>query len=383
MINQKKGAELKAKINETDAKLRALVDPKERGALTFSLQAKDPEKRVNGVKKSWEEVNFGEGTPLTAAMTILTKIQTDVKNAESDVIKRLLGNLDKAPVVLDKFSAVAVAPSSYVIQGQPYTAEVFLTAYDSQASPQISINGSGIPVRDGKGVYTAPTNREGIFSYKGSITVKQSDGTFKSYPLPEQKYQVARPSAVVSPTKMNVFYIGVPNPVAISAPGIPKENLRVSMTGGSISGSNGTYTVRVSSPGTAKVNVSAEVNGKTQSIGTQDFRIKRIPDPVPQFAGKTNGTLSSVAIKSQSTVFAKLIGFDFEASFNVTGFTLVIAKPRADAIVLKGNGNDLTPAMRTAMNTVSPGTRVIFDNIQAVGPDGSKRDIGSIVLNAN
>ena len=286
MINQKKGAELKAKINETHAKLVALVDPKERAGLTFSLEAKDPEERVNGVKKSWEEVNFGEGTPLTAAMTILSKIQTDVKNAESDVIKRLLGNLDKAPVILDKFSAVAVAPSSYIIQGQPYTAEVFLTAYDSQASPQITINGSNISVREGKGIYTVATNREGIFSYRGSITLRQADGTFKSYPLPEQKYQVSRPSAVVSPTKMNVFYIGVPNPVSISAPGIPKESLRVSMSGGSISGSNGTYTVKVSSAGNATVNVSADINGKTQSIGSQVFRIKRIPDPVPQFAVK-------------------------------------------------------------------------------------------------
>lgn len=383
MINKKEGEKLKAKINETREKLVALVDPKDRAGLTFSLEAKDPEKRVDGVRKSWEELNFGEGTPLTAAMTILSKIQTDVKNAESDVIKRLLGNLDKAPVILDKFSAVAVAPSSYIIQGQPYTAEVFLTAYDSQASPQISINGSNISVRDGKGIYSVSTSREGMFSYKGSITLKQADGTFKSYPLPEQKYQVARPSAVVSPTKMNVFYIGVPNPVSISAPGIPKENLRVSMTGGSISGSNGTYVVKVSSAGKAQVNVSALINGKTQTIGTQEFRIKRIPDPIPQFAGKTNGAVSSVAIKNQSTVYAKLVGFDFEATFSVTAFTLVIQKPRADAVVLRGSGNDLTPAMKTAMGSVSPGTRVIFDNIEAVGPDGARRPIGSIVLNAN
>jgi gliding motility-associated protein GldM len=383
MINQKKGAELKAKIIETDKKLRALVDPKERGALTFSLEAKDPEKRVNGVRKSWEDVNFGEGTPLTAAMTILTKIQTDVKNAESDVIKRLLGNLDKAPVILDKFSAVAVAPSSYIIAGQPYTAEVFLTAYDSQSSPQISINGSNVAVREGKGLYTVSTSREGMFSYKGTVTLRQADGTFKSYPLPEQKYQVARPSAVVSPTKMNVFYIGVPNPVSVSAPGIPKENLRVSMSGGSISGSNGTYTVKVSSSGTARINVSAVVNGKTQNIGTQEFRIKRIPDPIPQFAGKTSGAVSSVAIKSQNTVFAKLNGFEFDATFRVTGFTLIIAKPRADAVVLRSSGNSLTPQMRTAMNMVAPGTRVIFDNIEAVGPDGSTRAIGAVVLSAN
>ncbi|MGV3508770.1 MAG: gliding motility protein GldM, partial [Sphingobacteriaceae bacterium] len=337
MINQKEGAKLKAKINETRQKLLDLLDAKDRESVTFSLEAKDPEKRVNGVKKSWEEVNFGEGTPLTAAMTILSKIQSDVKNAESDVIKKLFGKMDQAVVTLDQFAAVAVAPTSYVIQGQPYTAEVFLTAYDSKSNPSITVNGSSLQVRDGKGVYTT-TAGEGMHTWVGTIRVKKADGTYGEYKTAPQKFQVARPSAVVSPTKMNVFYIGVPNPVAISAPGIPKESLRVSMTGGSISGSNGTYTVKVSSPGTAKVVVSADINGKVQTIGSSDFRIKRIPDPVPQFAGKTNGTLSSVAIKSQNTVFAKLIGFDFEATFTVTGFTLVIQRPRADAVVLKANG---------------------------------------------
>ena len=81
MINQKEGQKLKAKINDTRQQLLALLDPKDRTSVTFSLEAKDPEKRVDGVRKSWEEVNFGEGTPLTAAMTILSKIQSDVKNA--------------------------------------------------------------------------------------------------------------------------------------------------------------------------------------------------------------------------------------------------------------------------------------------------------------
>ncbi|MEJ6980765.1 gliding motility protein GldM [Pedobacter sp. P351] len=383
MINKKEGEKLKTKINQTRESLLALLDPKDRASVTFSLEAKDPEKRVNGVRKSWEEVNFGEGTPLTAAMTILSKVQSDVKNAESDVIKKLFGKMDQAVVNLDQFAAVAVAPTSYLIQGQPYTAEVFLTAYDSKSNPSISINGSGVPVRNGKGTYTVSTGREGIFSWKGRIAVKQTDGTIKYYETTEQKYQVARPSAVVSPTKMNVFYIGVPNPVSISAPGIPKESLRVSMSGGSISGSNGTYVVKVSSAGTAKVNVSAEIGGKTQTIGSQEFRVKRIPDPVPQFAGKSGGIMSSVAIKSQNTVFAKLIGFDFDATFRVTGFTLVIAKKGADAVVLKASGSSLTPAMQSAMKIVAPGTRVFFDEITASGPDGSTRLIGSIGLTAN
>lgn len=383
MVNQGEGKRLKEKINKTRDELLALLDAEDRKHLYLGLGAEDAKKNVNG-KKKWEEINFGEGTPLTAAMTILTKLQADTKNAESEVVKQILGKMDMAVVNLDKFEAVAVAPTSYVLQGQPYTAEVFLTAYDSQSKPSISVNGSPLAVNDGRGKYSLTTTKEGDFTWTGSISVKQTDGTFKQYTTTPQKYHVARPSAVVSPDKMNVFYIGVPNPVSISAPGIPTEKLRLTMSGGSISGSNGKYTVNVSSPGEATVSVAAELApGKVETIGATKFRIKRIPDPVAKFAGKTGGTLSSVVIKSQNSLFAILENFDFDAKFQVTRFSLIIAKPRADAIVLQTTGNTLSGAMASALAGIGPGSRVIFDNIVAVGPDGSQRALNAIALTAN
>ncbi|TYP88195.1 gliding motility-associated protein GldM [Sphingobacterium allocomposti] len=383
MINGKKGEELKKKINGTRQKLLALLTPEEQKSVSFSLEANDPDKAVNG-KRRWEEINFGSGTPLTAAMTILTKIQTDAQNAESDVVKLILGKMDQAVVNLDRFSAVAVAPTSYLIQGQPYSAEVFLTASDSKSQPAISVNGTNLEVVDGKGIYRVPTNREGIFKWSGIIRVKQTDGSYKEYRTPEQTYQVARPSAVVSPDKMNVLYIGVNNPISVSAPGTPTDKIKVSMSGGSISGSGGKYNVRVSSPGTARISVAAEVApGKTQTLSTTEFRVKRIPDPIAQFGGKTGGSMATVALKAQNAVFAKLENFDFEASFKVTKFSMIVAKPRADAIVLSTSGGQLSSAMKAALNGIGPGTRVIFDNIIAVGPDGSPRQLNAVALTAN
>jgi len=384
MINEKKGTVLKDKINDTRAKLLALLTPEEQKMVSFSLEAKNPEKSVNG-KKSWEEINFGSGTPLTAAMTILTKIQTDAQNAESDVVKIILGKMDQAVVNLDKFAAVAVAPTSYLVQGQPYKAEVFLTASDSKSEPAISVNGSSLQIVDGKGVYSVPTNREGIFSWTGVIKVKQTDGSFKEYRTPQQTYQVARPSAVVSPDKMNVLYIGVNNPISVSVPGTPTDKVRVSMSGGSISSAGaGKYNVRVSSPGTARISVSAEVApGKTQTLSSTEFRVKRIPDPIAKFAGKTGGSMATVALKAQNALFAKLDNFDFDASFKVTKFTMILAKPRADAIVLSTSGGQLSSSMSSALNGIVPGTRVIFDNIVAVGPDGTSRQLNAVALTAN
>jgi len=383
MINQKNADLLRQKIDETRDKLLQLLDPKDRAEINFSLNTVDPP--VHGdVSKTWQEAYFGEGIPLGASLTTLAKIEADSKNAENEVVKKILGKVDQAVVNLDQFSAVAVAPSSYVLVGQPYQAEVFLTASDSKSSPDISVGGSNLPTTGGRGKYVGSTSSEGVHTWIGTIKVKQTDGSIKTYSTGAQTYTVARPSAVVSPDKMNVLYIGVPNPVSVSAPGIAKDKLRLSITGGSITGSNGQYTVNVSNPGNATITVSGELApGKTSVLGSSMFRVKRIPPPKAQFAGKSGGTISSANIKAQDYLIAKLDGFEFDAKFRVTRFTLLIAKPRQDPIKLVTSGDELTPAMHQAMNTVTPNTTVVFMDIIGVGPDGIQNNLDPIVINAN
>ncbi len=383
MVDKKKAYELHKKIDEAREKLLALLTEKERAGINLALRADAPVKRTGFPSRDWENANFGQGIPMGAAMTALIKIQADAKNAENEVVKKILGEVDQAVVNLDQFSAVAVAPTSYVLAGQPYTAELFLTAYDSRSNPSITVNGQSIPVEAGKGKYTVSTSKEGVYTWIGKISYKKNDGTIDNKNV-TQTYQVARPSAVVSPDKMNVFYIGVPNPVSVSAPGIAKDKLRLSITSGSIKGANGQYTVMVSTPGTATVSVSGELApGKTSVLGSTLFRVKRIPPPKATFAGKSGGTISSANIKAQDYVTAKLEGFDFDAKFRVTRFTLLIAKPRQDPIKLIASGDELTAAMHQAMNTVTPNTTVVFMDIIAVGPDGIQNALDPIVINAN
>ncbi len=382
MINQKNAEVLKKKIEDTRAQLLNLLDPKDRATVNFSLNANDPPPKA-GLNRHWDEAYFGDGIPLGATLTTLAKIQADTKNAESETVKKILGKVDQAVVNLDQFSAVAVAPTSYVLVGQPYTAEVFLTASDSKSTPEITVDGSKLPTESGKGKYSGSTGSEGMRTWIGTIRVKQTDGTIKEYKTPPQTYQVAKPSAVVSPDKMNVLFIGVPNPVSISAPGIPKEKLRISVSNGSYTGKDGKYEITVTSPGDANIAVSGELApGKTAVLGSTLFRIKRIPDPKPQFAGKSSGTTSAANLKAQDRLFAKLENFYFDIKFDVVRFTMVILKPRQDAIIMNSTGSELTPAMKSALNTITPGTKIVFGNILATGP-GGQRGLDDIILSAN
>jgi len=370
--NKGKGYLLQKKVNETREKLLALLDEKDKASVAFTLEAKDPEKRsTSGNKLDWVATNFGEGTPVTASVTILSKIQADAKNAENAIVRKFLSKMDEALVTLDAFAAVVVAPSSYIIQGQPYTAEVFLTAYDSKQNPDVSVNGAKLPAKDGRGLYTLNTNSEGEFKWKGTIRVKQTDGTEKIYETPEQTYRVARPSAVVSPTKMNVFYIGPDNPISISAPGIPKEKLKVSMTGGSLSGSNGNYVARVSGGTQAVVTVSAEVApGKTQVLGTTNFRIKDVPPPIATFAGKASGVISAATAKSTGRLVAELRNFDFDFKYTISKFTLYVQKPRQDAVILQSSDDNFSGQVKQVISGLNAGDVVYFLNISAVGETG-------------
>ena len=213
---------------------------------------------------------------------------------------------------------------------------------------------------------------------------QDNDGKMQGYDTPPQTYMVARPSAVVSPDKMNVLYIGLPNPVSISAPGVPKESLRVSMTGGSITGLGEHWVANVSTLGNATVNVSAELDkGKVSFLGKTLFRVKRIPNPVAMFAGTSGGSQNTPTLQGQGFIFATLKDFEFDAKFHIKSYKLYIIRPRQDAVVVSGYGDALSQEVKDKLRLVTPGTRLIFDDIYAVGPDKTDRLLNSITIKAN
>jgi len=384
MINNKEGVKLKAKINETREKLIALLSPEDRKHVSFSLEASDATKRVEG-KKAWEDINFGEGTPLTAANTVLTKIQADTKNAEAEIVKKLFGNMDKSLVNLDQFAAVAVAPTSYVIQGQPYTAQVFLTASDSKSSPEISVGGGKLATKEGKGTYTGSTGSVGVFKWVGTIRVKQTDGQIKEYKTPEQSYQVAKPSATVSPDKMNVIYAGIPNPFSVSAAGFPLESVKASISGGSISGANGKYSVSVGGDQIGKtlnITVTANNAGKTVNLGSQQFRVKALPTPKALVKGKSGGNVELEWLARSGAIETELEDFVFDIKYRVIRFNATFINPRSDAVNIQNSGGSFSGQIKGALNSIKPGATVIFKDIIAEGPDGRQKNLDGITFTA-
>ena len=367
------------KASDTSAASKAAME-----SLKESLQqmlSTEPMKSENdeGEIVPWANSNF-EHLPAAGVLTLMTKMQADVRNTESSVLSYLLSQIGKTEMKFNAIKAVVNAKSSYVLVGQPYKAEIFIAAYDSTQNPDILVGGSPIPVNQGVGVFTGNTSSPGPRSFGGVIKLKnKSTGEIKDYPF-KGEYEVGQSSLSVSPTKMNVLYIGVPNPIDITASGVPAEKLNVSISGGSISKAGaGSYIAQVKAPGKAVISVTASVDGQTKSLGSKEFRVKRVPDPVAKVAGKRDGTVTKAELAAQAGVKADLENFDFDMKFNVVSFK-VSATIKGFSQDATANSAAFTAQQKQIISQVPSGGKVYIEDIKAKGPDGSIRSLGTIAF---
>jgi hypothetical protein len=201
--------------------------------------------------------------------------------------------------------------------------------------------------------------------------VKTGEGKFT--------YEVGQRSVAVSADKMNVFYTGVDNPITVSAAGVPSGSVRVNVTGDATkaSGSGSNFIVKGTKPGNATVSVTAD--GK--SLGSFDFRVKRIPDPVPKVGGSKGGNIASNVFKAQTGLYAELEGFDFEARCNIVGYELVYVPQRKDAVVSANAGGPFNDKSQGMVRAARPGDTYYAQNIKAICPgDGASRQLGTLVF---
>ncbi len=385
MITQKRAEELKAKIIEYRENLVGLLtedDTELRETILQELDTSDPpvDLKEGGEKKSWEVQHF-ENKPLVAVLTLLSKIQIDVKNSEANMINYLYAQIDAGSFKFNKLGARVIPNSNVILQGDEYVAEVFLAAEDTTQQPEIIINGRSAEVKDGKATFRVRAENIGEFSWSGLIKYKTPAGIIQNYKF-DQTYQVTKPSVTMSATRMNVFYKGIRNPFDVGGGGIPKENLEVTMTNGRVTKSGDEFIIEpteLDEQGKrTKVSVYANIGGSRRLVGTSDWRVKRVPDPVAQVNGQTGGSIRKEVFRIQDGVLAVLEDFDFDFKYTVTEFEVLIPTAGGYTNIFKSTGNRFTREQKDQFDRLPQNSIVYIDNIKAVGDDGSSRDLAPI-----
>jgi len=389
MIVEKGGEKLKAQINEYREYLLNLIEDKQTYAplvnsIEASLDTKDPQQTAEskGEQESWESRNF-EHLPLASVIALLSKMQSDVRNAESETISYLLSQIDVGAFKFNKIEPVVISNSDYIFKGQEYRAQVMLAAYDSTMAPKVILdNDTQLPVEEGKGIYRTTGSSIGLKRWGGTIVLDQGNGNVIKRDF-RSEYQVAEAGVVISPTKMNVFYRGVSNPLEIAVPGVPQEDLQSSITKGVIQRQGGAWVVKPANGPEGEivtVRVSAKIENTVRPMGSKDFRVKDLPNPVATVANRYQGAISLTDLTKAGGVIAKLENFDFDIEYTVTEFTVSAVLSGGFTKTEVSTSKNFTRPQLEIVSQLKTGQRITFENIRAIGPDGKLRTLNSIVL---
>lgn len=388
-INNKKGEELKKKINETRDKLLALI-PKEK-LTSVNSDLITPDFKEEGELKKWESVMF-EHTPAAAVVTLLTKFQGDVRNTEAQVLDILRASISESDFTFDKLEPKVIPNNgTYITLGSEYSADIFVAASSSKQEATITVNGQSVPVESGVGKYKVVATSEGEKEYSGVITARKPNGQSESYPF-KATYTALKPMAVISATKMNVVYIGLENPISVSVPGYSSKEVHVSLDPASAGALKpdpkmpGSYLLTVKPAREISVVVSVDKNGKMTKMGEQKYRVRVIPDPIPALGTiEASGNVPAAQLRAQNVIRAPLKNFAFEG-VNYIPYEyqfLLIPKKGGAAVFENGRGQMLTPSMQAALARAQRGDKIIITSIKVKGPDGAKQLPSPLLFEVN
>jgi len=360
------------------------------------------DKKIKGKKQLWEYYNFYD-MPSVGALTLLSKMQSDVRNTEADIITMLRENIDKTSLKFTSAEGIQIPQSNFVLRGDSFRAQIFISAKDTTQDPMIYIGeydslGNGnyqmkgtegvdynaVKVVNGKGIFSERTSSEGLQKWGGLIAMKTANGT-KMYPF-NGEYLVAAKTAVVSPINMNILYLEVDNPLKISVPGYTAGEISaVINNGGKLTPTKkslGEWSARPSKKGKSLVTLYANVEGKRTKMGDMEFRVKEVPPPKAEvrFSSDVKGELFIEKMKmiTAGGLSAKLKDFDFKGvRYMITSFKLtgMYKGEQADDIA---SSPKFTKKMEGIIKNTKKGNTITISQIQARRTDAKNTAVRSL-----
>jgi len=384
-VENKKGSDLEKRLKELQAKLLN-IDPEIKAQFEGRLPIDiTPPKVENIANKNDFSSGYFRMVPTVAALTILSKFQNDVKNAESQIVEFCHRRVGEVELVYDKFQVIANSSSSYLMPGEEFVINAGIGAYSSKAIPTITVGGAtATPTPNGD--YELKTKAEGTpGEYTKIVTVTYKDpntGKMESVTKPI-KYTVGSPAGLtVSTDATRVFYQGLENPISVTGSG-GGELIDLKIEGGGATVKDGTkkgqYVATFTQTG--KVVVIATDN-KNKTTARFEVPVKRVPDPIPIVGGMTTGSMAASKFKAQQGVIADLRDFVFEGvKYTVVSYDMFFTGSGFPEFQNVENvGAAFNGQARSFMSKCQEGTTVIIGNIKVNGPGGNRTLQTSVTL---
>ena len=377
-----KGKMLRDAIDSYRKRVVSMVGDERAKELIESNLSTEVPKKGSPLAKSWQEYMF-ENMPVAAAVTLLSKLQSDVRYAEGEALHSLVANVDLKDIRVNKLDAFVIPEKTTLYPGETFRANIVMAAVDTTQQPEIYINNTRVNTHGGEYSFTA--GGIGEHSIGGYILMRNGAGDMMRRNF-TQRYEVISPptGATVAADLMNVLYAGYQNPVSVSVPGIPQNAVRLTMTGGTLTNKgNGHYEAVPSAVGQeVTFTVTATDKGKTRAMGSYAFKVRKLPDPTPYLLIGTDrfkgGSLSKASLMGLNDVKAAIDDGLLDIEFRVTSFETIFYDNMGNAVPMASNGAHFTENQKNTFRKLSRNKR-FYIKVTAVGPDGITRKLPGVM----
>ncbi|MCH5309916.1 MAG: gliding motility protein GldM [Prevotella sp.] len=361
--------------------LRMVTDEKQKQLIADNLTTEIP-KNAQSMGKNWQEYMF-ESMPAAAAVTLLSKLQSDVRYAEGEVLHTLVSNIDVKDIRVNLLDAFVIPESKTVVRGDRFSARIVMAAVDTTQVPDIYIGNQKVDLTNG--IYETLCNRTGDFTLAGYIETVNGNGDHIRREF-SQQYTVVDPSATVSADLMNMLYAGYNNPISISVPGVPLSKVQATMTNGALqSVAPGKYIARPAKVGQdATITVISTNTGRPQQMGQYTFRVRKLPDPTPYITIKDEhgtptrykgGGLAKAQLMVSDGIGAAIDDGILDIAFRVQSFETVFFDNMGNAVPMVSDGATFSARQKDTFRRLARNRRFYISRVTVVGPDGLTRTL--------
>ena len=315
----------------------------------------------------------------------LTEIKLNPVHTQNPFAMNALGNdhfsiriLRIAGITVQRSNRSALLLLMLLVTG--VIATLCVPAISKAAGPETlsgSFSRSAEPVRELDAALPIAKNGSNVQQANNKPVPSDSEN---AVPAPSPDTLAPGNAVAIELNKMNVCYIGIDNPLQIAVDCVPSSQISVRLKGeGSISGSNGQYMARFLQPGVAQIEVYRRRGSTETLLASKEYRIKRVPDPIPVWGGMRGGLTNLDDLLQYRELTALLANFDYDAVCNVVGYEFTIMPVDTDPVVRTIQGNVLPEAIREEIKKLTPGGVIFFDDIKVKCPgDGATRNVGGL-----
>ncbi|MDH3708974.1 MAG: gliding motility protein GldM [Cyclobacteriaceae bacterium] len=368
MIKQGEGKKLQGLLNDYTTFLTGKTGH-EYGDL--ALDGKDHpifKQDKNARKRDFATLQFDQ-TPMVAGLATISQFQTEIISRETDALEELARQVGAEDLKFDQINLVALPNSRVVAAGAKYEADLFIAASSSAAeNPAMTFNGKEIEVISGKGkiAFTASGggyDKDGIAKKSYIATVELKDSVYRD----TIEYFVAKPVIQVQSASVQALYLNCGNELQINCPQLGSA-YSPSFTASGAQTIRGAKTGQITVvPNAAEVKLNVYNSGNL--LGTENFRVKRIPKPTIKLynrgkevnvkQGENISALRQINIKAIPDESFKTF-LPKDARYRVTGWELTLARGKRP-VAPPAKVTKESMAVGNMMQKAKPGDRIVVE----------------------